>query len=466
MNPLTRERLAWLLASAMLAVLAFQLNGTVAHRDDDYAFVRTLIDVHRQVTRNYAEPVDQEKLRQGAIDGLLNGLDPYSNYVPPAKQEEFDRHLEGTFKGIGVELSPADDGNVRVISPIEGSPAFHAGVLAGDMILTINGTDVKGKKVDDVKALIAGGPLQVKMRVRHEAGEEVDLPPMTRQEIVLPTVKGYARKPGPAGEWDWYVRKGPKVAYLRLVQFTPDTFDKAKAVLEGLLADGMQGLVLDLRFNPGGRLEQAEKIVDLFVEEGVIVTTRGRNRPEVVAKATAEGTLPNFPMAVLVNEHSASASEVVAGALQDLRRAVVVGERSFGKGSVQEVIPLDDRGGELKLTVAYYYLPSGRLVHKKPGAADWGVEPQIKVEMSPDQERELVIAQSEAERIGRSATRPSTRSTTRPTTGPALGPMTRPANESPDPQLDAAVAAVTAQLLATPTPATRPATTEPAAGRL
>ena len=170
----------------------------------------------------------------------------------------------------------------------------------------------------------------------------------------------------------------------------------------------------------------------------MIVVTRGRNRPEEIARATKAGTLPNFPMIVLVNEHSASASEVVAGSLQDNKRAIVLGERSYGKGSVQEVIPLENRGGELKLTVAYYYLPSGRLVHKKKDSTDWGVEPQIKVEMNPEQERRLAFAQADAEIIGRPPTRPTTRPGTQPSTQP-LGPI--------DPQLDAAVSTLIGHLL-------------------
>ncbi|MDB5294628.1 MAG: ctpA, partial [Phycisphaerales bacterium] len=412
MNPLTRERVAWLAATLMIGTLAFQLNGTLAHRDDDYAFVRTLVDIHRQVARNYVDGVDEDKLRQGAIDGMLAQLDPYSNYVPPSKQEEFDRHLEGTFKGIGVQLDQAENGDIRVISPIEGSPAFKAGVLAGDIILKVNGEELKGLKVDQVQDKIKKGPLEVRMRVRHDAGDEVDLPPMTRQEIVLSTVKGYKRNAD--ASWNWFVSGGepnsadPKIGYLRLTQFTPDTFDRMKPAMDQMLAAGMKAFVLDLRFNPGGRLDQAEKVVDLFVEEGVIVVTKGRNRPQQVAKAEREGTLPDFPMIVLVNEHSASASEVVAGSLQDNKRALVLGERSYGKGSVQEVMGLDNREGELKLTVAYYYLPSGRLVHKKPGATDWGVEPQIKIPMTMDQERRLVIAQADAEIIGRPPARLAT----------------------------------------------------------
>lgn len=458
-NPMNRERVAWLVATVMLAMLAFQLNGTLAHREDDYAFVRTLVDVYKQVARNYVDPVDIEKLRQGAIDGMLGQLDPYSNYVPPSQQEAFDRHLDGTLKGIGVVLSQSENGDIRVISPIDDSPAFHAGVQAGDVIVKVNGDEIKKLKIDDVQKKIFTGPLEVAVRVRHENGVEQDLR-MTRKEIVVPTVKGYCRKPNGSAEWDWYAKADPKIGYLRITQFTPDTSDRVKAVLEQLLSEGMKGLVLDLRFNPGGRLEQAEKLVDLFVEEGIIVTTKGRNRPKVETRAQKEGTLPPFPLAVLVNEGSASASEVVAGALQDLKRATVVGERSFGKGSVQEVIPLDDREGELKLTVAYYYLPSGRLVHKKPGATEWGVDPTVKVEMNPDQERDLAMAMQDAEVIGRPASRPvQTRPTTRATTGPVAGPMTRPTNESVDPQLDAAVVTILSQLGAPATgPAAAPAT--------
>lgn len=443
MTPLTRERVAWLTATVMIGLLAFQLNGTLAHRDDDYAFVRTLVDIHRQVARNYVEPVDETKLRQGAIDGLLGQLDPYTAYVPPAKQEDFDRHLEGSFKGIGVQMDQTENGEIRVISPIEGSPAFKAGVRAGDIILRVNGEDIRGLKIDQVQEKIKKGPLEVTLRVRHETGEEVDLPTMTRTEIILSTVKGFKRNAD--ASWNWFVSTKPKIGYLRITQFTPDTFDRVKAAMDAMLAAGMEAFILDLRFNPGGQLDQAEQIVDLFVEEGVIVVTRGRSRPERVERAQKDGTLPNFPMIVLVNEHSASASEVVAGSLQDNGRALVLGQRTYGKGSVQEVMQLDNHEGKLKMTVAYYYLPSGKLVHKKPGATEWGVEPQIKVEMTEQQQRRLMIAQSDSEVIGTPPTRPVP---TQPTTGPAsTQPSTQPTNGSVDPQLDAAVATLIGHIL-------------------
>jgi carboxyl-terminal processing protease len=276
-------------------------------------------------------------------------------------------------------------------------------------------------------------------------------------------VKGYRRKPD--SSWDYWAVSDPKIAYVRITQFTPETHDKLRPVLEGLLKDGMKGLILDLRFNPGGRLDQAEKVVDLFLTEGVIVVTKGRNRPEDIARATLADTLPDFPMVVLVNEHSASASEIVAGSLMDNQRALVLGARTYGKGSVQEVIPLDGRtGGELKLTVAYYYLPSGRLVHKKKDATDWGVEPQITIPMDPAAQKRLAQWQGDADIIGRTAPR------TMPTTNPAATqPTTRPAGPV-DPQLDAAVSTLIGhivlrgkgQAVKLAPPATAPAT-QPAA---
>src|SRR5687767_7411006 len=211
---MNRERVAWIISVVLISLLAFQFQGTFAHRDDDYAFVRALVDINRQVAAHYVDPVDDEKLRQAAIDGMLEELDPFSVYVPPKKQEEFDRMLEGTFKGVGIQLDQEEDGDIRVVSPIDGSPAFKAGVLAGDIILKVNGTDVRGMKLKDVIANIAAGPLEVRMRVRHETGEEVDLPPMTRQEIILPTVKGYRRKAD--SSWDYWAAEDPKIAYARI----------------------------------------------------------------------------------------------------------------------------------------------------------------------------------------------------------------------------------------------------------
>jgi carboxyl-terminal processing protease len=432
---MNRERIAWMVSLALMAILAFDLPGTMAERDDDYAFVRTLVDIHRQIDTNYVEPVDDSELNEKAIDGMMSDLDPYSIYIPPAKQEDFDQMLDNSFRGVGIQLD-MQDGKATVVTPIDGSPAFYAGVMAGDVILKVNGDSIDGLQLNDLVKKITG-PVgsSVTLALQHADGTIVDLT-MKRQEIVLPTVLGYQRAPDDS--WDYTVSQNPKIAYLRISQFTENTFDELHDVLAGapaengkpatpgILADGAKGLILDLRFNPGGRLDQAIKVVNMFVKDGIIVSTKGRNRPESIVRATGEGTLPYFPMIVLVNEYSASAAEIVSGSLKDNKRALVIGVRSFGKGSVQELIPLDDDSGELKLTVAYYYLPSGRLVHRKKGATDWGVEPQINVPLAstPDQveaaERELVETYAEHETIRRAKL---AHPTTEPTTQPFIDPQ-------------------------------------------
>lgn len=429
---MNREKIAWMVSVVLLALLAFELPGSLAQRDDDYAFVRTLVDIHRQVANNYVEAVDESKLREGAIEGMLGQLDPFTMYVPPAKQEEFDRMLEGSFKGVGIQLNQLQNGAVEVVTPIDGSPAFKAGVLAGDLITKVNGENIDGLRLPEVIKKITG-PLgsEVKLTVKHVTGQEVELK-MTREEIVVPVIKGWERQAD--NNWNFFVNKDPKIAYIRITQFTSETSNNLRDAITPLLDQGLQGLVLDLRFNPGGRLEEAINVVDLFIDKGVIVSTKGRNRAERSVSAKTSDTLPRFPMIVLVNEHSASASEIVAGSLQDNHRAVVIGERSYGKGSVQEVIPLDSKGGELKLTVAYYYLPSGRLVHRKKDATDWGVNPQIPVPIDAAAEAKLYQDLAEHDRFLRPTTQQDA-STTQPSTAPVAA-TTQP---SLDPQLQRAV---------------------------
>lgn len=418
---MNRERLAWTVSLILLTVLALRVPGTLAQRDDDYAFVRTLVDIHRQVIGHYVEEVDEARLRQAAIDGMLQQLDPFTVFIPPHEQEAFEDNLEGVFRGVGIRLDQLDNGEIEVVSPIEDSPALRAGVLAGDVILKVNGEPITGLRLPDVVRRIAG-PVgtEVTLTVRHPDGTIEDLT-MTRQEIRVPTVTGFRRNQD--NTWDYYILNDPKIAYLRITQFTSETAQNVKSVVTSLVADGMRGLVLDLRFNPGGRLDVAVDLVDLFLDEGVIVRTRGRARPEHIVRATPNGLTNDFPMVVLVNEHSASAAEVTAGSLMENRRALVIGMRTYGKGSVQEVVRLDGKGGELKITTQYYYLPSGRLVHRRKDATDWGVEPQIIVPLDEEAQRRVL-----QERYQRELFR-------RPTTTPA----TQPANQPVDAQLQRAI---------------------------
>jgi len=422
---MNREKFAWTVSVLLLAFMTLQIPGSMAGRDDDYAFVRTLVDIHRQVSANYVDPVDEDKLREGAIEGMLGELDPFSNYIPPAHEEEFDRMLDGSFKGVGIQLNQRDDGQIEVVTPIDDSPALKAGVEAGDMIEKVNGDSVEGLRLPEVVKKITG-PLgsEVRLTVKHVTGEEVELK-MTREEVHVPSVKGFVRKEDET--WDYYVCDNPKIAYVRITQFVPESFEEMKKALTPLVADGMQGLILDLRFNPGGRLDQARDIVNLFIDHGVIVSTKGRNRAEEIYHAKPDGVLPPFPMIVLVNEHSASASEIVSGSLMDNKRALVIGTRTYGKGSVQEVIPLDEKGGELKLTVAYYYLPSGKCVHRLKDATDWGVDPQIVVPMDAAAEETLMKDHYEEDLFRRPIAKATTLSateaiatTTSPTTEPTM----------------------------------------------
>ena len=430
-----RERLAWVVSLVVIAALAFRLPGSFAQREDDQAFLRTLSDIHRQVSVNYVDVVDEDRLRESAIAGMLFELDGYTEYVPPRLEKEFNRSMQGTFLGVGIFLNQLDNGPIEVVTPVDGSPAFLAGVQAGDVILKVNGIDIAGQRIPDVTSKIKGpAGTTVTLTLRRITGDTLDLT-MPRAEYIVPSLKGFNRNAD--NTWNYLVPGQPKIAFVRITQFTGDTAKSLQPILAKLVGQNIDGLVLDLRGNPGGRLDQAIAIADIFIETGTIVTTRGRNRPEVVATASdADGALPKFPMAVLIDEGSASASEVLAGALADNRRAIVVGTRSFGKGSVQEVQPLPGKAGELKLTVAYYYLPSGRLVHRKKDATDWGVQPNIPVPVDP----QVAAAVRQARTLSENFRKPSTL--------PA-GPETRPTGppDPPDTQLDQAVQTLRAMLM-------------------
>ncbi len=380
------------------------------------------MDIHRRVADNYVDPVDESKLNAGAIDGMLGQLDPFSVFVPPARQDDFDRMLSGTFKGVGIKLDQHLDGAIEIVTPVDGSPAARSGIEPGDILLAVDDHVLDKVRLMDLIKMIGGKiGTQVKLTVRHPDGKTATYT-LTREEVREPIVKGYTRNDD--NSWDFFICDDPKVGYVQLTQFTGESYKDLRKVLEDQLAGGMKGLILDLRFNPGGQLDQAESIINMLIPAGqTILTTRGRSRPEQKRISDGVNLLPNFPMLVMVNEHSASAAEIVSGSLMDNKRAVVLGERTYGKGSVQEVIPLDEQGGELKLTVAYYYLPSGRLVHKKPGATDWGVQPQIYVPMDIATQEKVLLEREQQEtfklKLTKSITRPSTaESSSQPTAQP------------------------------------------------
>jgi carboxyl-terminal processing protease len=264
------------------------------------------------------------------------------------------------------------DQRLTVVTPIEGSPAHKAGVRPGDVIETIDGRAARGIELKEAVQRILGKPgTEVKLKVLHHDGIVEELT-ITRAQLQLRTLQGFRR--GPDDRWVFTLDPEHKIAYVQLTQFSPTTAKELREALTALQKEGLKGLILDLRFCPGGLLDQALQVAKLFLREGLILTTRGPNKQERSFRADGKEAIADVPLVILLNEQTASAAEIVAGALSDHNRAVLVGSRSFGKGSVQSIVKLDE-GGALKLTTAYHYLPSGRNIQKRPGEKVWGVDP-------------------------------------------------------------------------------------------
>jgi carboxyl-terminal processing protease len=363
---------------ALLGVTGLAATVAASRRmGDDYKFFDEIIEVKHIISSRYVETPDEKMLRQGAIQGMVEALnDPYTVYVPSSDKEVFNKDLTGEYAGIGAQVN-MQEGWLTIVSPLEDSPAFRAGLMADDRIVSVGGVSTQDKNINDCVDMLmgqAGTPVEL---VVERKGRKFDLS-IVRDRIKTRSVKGFHRSEGDASQWNHLIDAPRAIGYIRLTQFTPKCSEEVLAALRAMGADtgSLKGLVLDLRFNPGGLLNEAEAIADLFLTDGVIVSTKGRAYPEKVTRAKGPGTLPDFPITVLVNGSSASASEVLAGALAENSRAKVVGTRSFGKGSVQSVLELPSgNGSEIKITEQGYLLPSGRSITRKDDADQWGVDP-------------------------------------------------------------------------------------------
>lgn len=375
-------------ATALVVVIlltpAFaQETSTVTDEDrlrENYELMRMFAETFEQIDQNYVKDLDRRELMEAAIEGMLQRLDRYSSYIPRDRMDQFNEAVEQEYGGIGIQVDiDAESGRLIVVTPLPGGPAYFKGVRAGDLIVEINGKSTEGFTIADAVARLKGprgGEVSIGIR-RPDADPDapVRTVKLVRDIIQMATVRGDSFRDG---QWDFMLDKEQKIAYIRLTHFSRHSADEMTAALEILREQGMKGLILDLRDNPGGLLRQATRIADMFLEEGVIVSTKGRNVREQTWKARKADTFSGFPMAVLVNRVSASASEIVAAALQDHDRAVVIGERSWGKGSVQNVINLEEGRSALKLTTASYFRPSGRNIHRYPDSEEsdeWGVSP-------------------------------------------------------------------------------------------
>ncbi|MCC7084384.1 MAG: S41 family peptidase [Pirellulales bacterium] len=363
---------------AILGVAAVSL--VCYHAADRNPLGRYFSQVVDRIEQQYVEEVDRQKLWNAAVDGMIAELhDPYSHYDSPSKAAELEEELEQQFAGVGLMLAPTTD-QLTVFSPIVGSPAYRAGILAGDVITKIDGVSTQGMTISEASRRMRGKanqPVHVTIeRVGHSAPIEVTV---TRGIVKLDSVLGDTRLAD--DRWNFFLDRDKNIAYLRIVNFGERTVDELRAALEELKAGGMKGLILDLRNNPGGLLPAAVGVCELFLPKGqTIVTVRGRDGAVPERKFVAGGgeKFLDLPLAVLVNHTSASASEIVAGCLQDHHRAVIIGERTWGKGTVQNIIQLSDDIGNLTLTTAKFLRPSEKPIHRQldaKGADPWGVSP-------------------------------------------------------------------------------------------
>jgi carboxyl-terminal processing protease len=347
----------------LLGVVSFgRIEVSSAGAATDYQELQLFTDVLTIVKRSYVEDVSIKDMVYGAIDGMLASLDPHSGFMAPDIYKEMKVDTRGEFGGLGIEIS-LRDGVLTIISPIEDTPASRAGLEAGDHILKIENEYTKGMEIMEAVHLMRGAPgTDITITIMRATFEKPQPFTLEREVIKVKSVKSRTLESG--------------FGYVRLVQFQERSGEDLRKALDQLReeSDGsLQGLVLDLRNNPGGLLDQAVEVADQFLTEGLIVYTKGReDDAQMEFTATRSGTEPDYPIVVLINGGSASASEIVAGALQDHGRAVIMGLQSFGKGSVQTIIPLSDESG-LRLTTAKYYTPNGTSIQAR------GIAPDIEV---------------------------------------------------------------------------------------
>ena len=331
--------------------------------DEFYKKLDLFSDVLNTIKKEYVDEVKQDEVIDSAINGMLQSLDPYSSYMSPEAFENMNRDTKGEFGGLGIEIT-MEAGLVKIITPIEGTPADKAGVLAGDYIVKINGKQVKGMTLLDAVKLMrgkVGTSINITVR-RPEIEDEIKFK-ITRAIIKIREVSAEIKS---------------NVGYIRLRAFNEQSHNQLIKQLNKIINNKLDGYILDLRNNPGGLLSQAIKITETFLDGGEIVSTKGRDKNDIrIFNAKKGDKINKKPLIILINQGSASASEIVSGALKDHKRAILVGEKSFGKGSVQSIIRLKNRGG-LRLTTAKYYLPSGVSIHEK------GVEPDITVKRNKD----------------------------------------------------------------------------------
>ncbi|HYG23008.1 MAG TPA: S41 family peptidase [Verrucomicrobiae bacterium] len=373
-----------LAANLFIGARLYISSAEAAQKDSPYPNLKLFTEVMQKVRKDYVdgEEISYQELVYGALQGMIDRLDPHSEFMEPSKYKELQSDTQGQFGGLGIIISMKDN-FITVVAPVEDTPGFKAGILSGDRITRIQGRTTENMTLQDAVKFLRGEPgTDVTITIQRPSSGETKDYTLKRAVINVDMVKDInGRKEFPLGD--------NKIGYVRLVQFGEKTSEDLAAALAKLKAQGMQALILDLRWNPGGLLDQAVEVCEKFLPRGqLVVSTEGRYTNQ---KFTAKGRgdeLPHTPIVVLVNIGSASASEIVAGCLQDLNRAIVLGEKTFGKGSVQSIIPLDD-GSALRLTTAKYYTPSHKVIHEV------GITPNVIVPVTEDEERDILLRRTQ-----------------------------------------------------------------------
>lgn len=377
------------LRNLIVILLAALLSMACYVRASRNRYVSTITEAMNLISTEYVDDVEQRKLFEGAMDGMVGQLDPYSGYSPPEEYQQFRDQMDQGFVGIGVFVElDQETKRLTIMSPLVGTPAHKAGIKSGDVILAIDGKDTAGMSLKESTSHIKGpAGTKVKLTIQH-IGEPspVDLL-VERAEIPIESVYGDIR--GADGKWIFHLLEKPKLGYIRVHNFGERTPTEVRTALDAYkqTGQGIEALILDLRGNAGGLLTSAIGICDMFLDRGTIVSTRGRNNQERSRHVATKGmeVSPDIPLVVMVDRFSASASEIVAACLQDNRRAVVVGQRSWGKGTVQNIVELEGGRSALRLTIARYWRPSGKDIHKAANAQesdDWGVSPDPGLEVN------------------------------------------------------------------------------------
>lgn len=363
-----KRGLSTVLITSLLILGIVLVNGrsgdVIANTDDVYRNIEIFTEVLRQVEENYVEPQETKKLIEGAIKGMMQSLDPHSTYMTKEEHDDLRVETQGSFTGVGMQITVRDN-VLTVIAPIEDTPAFKAGIKAGDKIIKIDEkTTLDMTSTEAVKLIRGEKGSSVKLTISREGVDKPLIFNIVRDVIPLQSVRSY--------------RLEHEIGYVRITNFQGNTTEELLEALDKLESEKpVKGLVIDLRDNPGGLLTQAIGVSDVFLDSGVIVSTKGRiSEQDMVESAVKDETDRAYPIVVIVSGGSASASEIVAGALQDNKRALILGTRTFGKGSVQTILPLSDGSG-LRLTTARYYTPSGRSIQVS------GIEPDIELEYAP-----------------------------------------------------------------------------------